>query len=139
VHALTRVFFDFRRTYRLGDTILIKNLFLDLAAVPRHPEARAFWSMPAWVVLAACTPLVPSPTPLPPPTTIATSAAEHWQIQLHVSGGIAGIRRTINVSGDGQLTVVDEKIHQAGHRTYPRQRIIGNHSLSKNHSFSGIN
>ena len=51
-----------------------------------------------------------------PPLSTATSttASQHkvlekWQIEFALSGGVAGLRRTVELSDTGQLTVTDQK------------------------------
>jgi hypothetical protein len=68
-------------------------------------------------VLPASTATMPQWTPMPLSTATSTAESqrkvlEKWQIEFTFSGGIAGLRRIVELSDTGQLTVTDQKINR---------------------------
>lgn len=68
--------------------------------------------------LAACTTgdrgtVAPTPQPAPTRATMETSKpSEDWQIELSMSGGFAGVRRSATLSSNGQMIAKDLKINK---------------------------
>jgi hypothetical protein len=58
----------------------------------------------ATIMLAACSPAMPTPLATPNPPTFG----ESWTIEMNQSGGIMGLSRSIEISSDGKYTVTDE-------------------------------
>ena len=52
-----------------------------------------------------CSRLMPQATPLPTPLALE----ETWSVKMTLSGGIAGLMRSIEVTSDGSYTVSDER------------------------------
>jgi hypothetical protein len=43
------------------------------------------------------------------PTVGATAAADEWRITLHVSGGLAGLDRELQIASSGEVTAIDRR------------------------------
>ena len=52
------------------------------------------------------------PGPLNTPTTEPSASGGDWTIKMTQSGGIMGLSRSIEVSSDGNYTVVDERTNK---------------------------
>jgi hypothetical protein len=71
------------------------------------------------ILLTACQPITPQPTETPQPLATASLKPvkktppvlqpNAWSIRMTLSGGIMGLHRTLDITSDGQVTVVDER------------------------------
>lgn len=70
------------------------------------------------ILLAACGRAAPTPRPLPSPVPLPTpqkiqNLAGKWTVILRLSGGIAGLSRSIEISSDGAATAKDERSNKS--------------------------
>ena len=66
------------------------------------------------VVLLACSRAIPAPQPLPSPQPLPTrqqtpGPVAAWTVSMQLSGGFAGLSRSIVISNDGMATARDER------------------------------
>lgn len=59
-------------------------------------------------LLASCAPLTPAISQSPLATPTAAPLGD-WSLRMTQTGGIMGLRRSVEISSDGQMTVTDER------------------------------
>lgn len=59
-------------------------------------------------LLASCAPLTPATSQAPLSTPTAAPLGD-WSLRMTQTGGIMGLRRSVEISSDGQMTVTDER------------------------------
>lgn len=59
-------------------------------------------------LLASCAPLTPAISQAPLATPTAAPLGD-WSLHMTQTGGIMGLRRSVEISSDGQMTVTDER------------------------------
>ncbi len=88
-----------------------------------------FYTLLITLLIAGCAPInTPEPLKTPtskPPATSIPPLDGNWRITMKLSGGIMGLSRSIDITSDGQYTVVDERASD------PILRVLSAEELSK--------
>lgn len=85
-------------------------------------KKKLLWSVLLFsILLAACGRVTPTPQPLPSPVALPTpqqiqNLAGKWTVIMRLSGGIAGLSRSLEISSDGAATAIDERSGKTGKR-----------------------